>query len=231
MASNKLMQISLAVFNFLKSIRKNNNREWFEKNKSRYSEAQEDMIRFADALLSRMNGHDLIETPSGKKSLFRIYRDVRFSKEKTPYKTSWSGHFRRATSSLRGGYYYHIEPGNSYAAGGFFNPNPADLARIRQDIDFNYPDWNKVLKRKSTVFGVLGGECLKTAPVGYSADHPAIGLLRHKQFILKHHFTDKEVMGPEFLRLLNATFSDMRPFFDYMSEVLTTDNNGTPINE
>jgi uncharacterized protein (TIGR02453 family) len=223
--------IPVSVFDFLKDIGKHNNRVWFEKHKDRYTGSLDQMICFAEALLEEMNKHDLIETPSGKKSLFRIYRDVRFSKEKTPYKTSWSGRFSRSTSSLRGGYYYHIEPGNSYVSGGFFNPNPADLGRIREDIALNYPDWNKVLKSKARIFGVLEGECLKNAPSGYSINHPAIELLRHKQFILRHRFTDKEVLGPGFLTLLNNTFMQMRPYFDYMSEVLTTDSNGVPVNE
>ncbi len=225
------LNVSGEVFRFLKDLGNNNNREWFVKHKDRYTAAHEQMILFADDLLVRMNMHDRIETPSGKKSLFRIYRDVRFSKEKTPYKTSWSGRFSRSTKYLRGGYYYHLEPGNSFAAGGFFNPNPEDLTRIRQDIDFNYAEWKKVLKSKAKFFSMLEGECLKKAPSGFTTDHPAIDLLRHKQFILKHRFTDKEVLGAGFSILLSQTFKQMRPFFDYMSEVLTTDSNGAPLEE
>ncbi|HEV7232212.1 MAG TPA: DUF2461 domain-containing protein [Bacteroidia bacterium] len=218
-----------SVFTFLKDLKKNNNREWFSKHKARYTEAHENMIVFADALLSEMNRHDLIETPSGKKSLYRIYNDVRFSKDKSPYKSSWSGGFRRATKQRRGGYYFHLEAGNSYAAGGFFNPNPEDLARIRQEIAGNAKEFRAVLKSKEKVFGTLRGECLKKAPSGYSTSDPAIDLLRYKQFILKRTFTDAEVKSPAFLGLLNTTFRHMRPFFDHMSEVLTTDSNGSPL--
>ena len=94
---------------FLKKLSKNNNREWFNTHKDDYQEAQNDIIVFADALLYKMNTHDLIETPSGKKSLFRIYKDVRFSNDKTPYNGHWSGMFRRATKKLRGGYYFKIQ--------------------------------------------------------------------------------------------------------------------------
>src|SRR4249919_2829601 len=118
------MTISKSNFDFLKDLSKNNNRDWFLKNKERYDEAHQNIISFADALLTEMRKHDNIETKSGKASLFRIYRDVRFSKDKSPYKTYWGGGFKRATKKLRGGYYFQIAPGDSLAAGGFFAPNP-----------------------------------------------------------------------------------------------------------
>jgi uncharacterized protein (TIGR02453 family) len=224
-------QIDKTAFLFLKKIAANNNRDWFQEHKEDYLAAYESMIEFADALLAQMNTHDRIETASGRKSLFRIYRDVRFSKDKSPYKTCWSGHFRRATKQLRGGYYYHIEQGNSYVMGGFFGPSADDMKRIREDINLNYKDWRKVLahpKIKKT-FGKLSGEALKTAPQGFPKDHPAIDLLRHKQFILEHRFTDKEVLAADFLKKLNETMKNFRPFFNYMSEVLTTDANGVSL--
>src|ERR1700680_140840 len=98
-------------FDFLKMLSKNNNRDWFNKHKDKYIQAYQNIIIFADALLVEMNKHDKIETSSGKESLFRIYKDVRFSKDKTPYNTHWSGAFKRATKKLRGGYYFKIKPG------------------------------------------------------------------------------------------------------------------------
>jgi uncharacterized protein (TIGR02453 family) len=217
--------------NFLKTLSKNNNRDWFNKHKDKYMEAQENMIAFADALLFEMNKHDKIETPSGKKSLFRIYKDVRFSKDKTPYNSHWSGAYKRATKKLRGGYYFHIKPGNSFLAGGFWGPEPGDLKRIRQDIESNYKDWKKMLANKTLVktFGKLTGDQLSSAPRGYAKDHPAIDLLRYKQFILKHEFTDKEVCSPDFVSKANDVFKKMRPYFNFMSEVLTTDANGVSL--
>jgi uncharacterized protein (TIGR02453 family) len=105
--------------NFLKKLSQNNNRDWFNSHKERYLEAHSNIADFADALLAEMNKHDHVETPSGKKSIFRIYKDVRFAKDKTPYNTHWSGRFKRATKKLRGGYYFRIEPGNSWLFGGF----------------------------------------------------------------------------------------------------------------
>ncbi len=216
---------------FLKTLSKNNNRDWFNEHKDTYTKAHDNIVAFADALLTELNKHDNIETPSGKKSLYRIYKDVRFSKDKTPYNSHWSGGFKRATKQLRGGYYFRIQSGNSFLAGGFWGPNPNDLQRIREDIDLNYEDWQKLLADKTLTktFGKLIGEQLSSAPRGYAKDHPAIDLIRHKQFILKHPFTDKEVLSPDFMNKVNDGFKKLRPFFNYMSEVLTTDANGVSI--
>lgn len=216
---------------FLKRLSKNNNRDWFNAHKDEYTKAHENMIAFADSLLIEMNRHDKIETPSGKKSLFRIYRDVRFSKDKTPYTCRWSGRFKRATKKLRGGYYYRIEPGNSFIIGGFWGPESDDMKRIRQEIDLNYKEFKKILSGKPLLktFGKMVGEQVSSAPRGYSKDHPAIELLKHKQFLLRHNFTDDEVCSPAFAGVLSDTFKKMRPFLDYMSEVLTTDANGVSI--
>lgn len=216
---------------FLKTLAKHNDREWFSKNKQLYTTAHENIIEFAGALLAEMKKHDNIETASGKDSLFRIYRDVRFSKEKTPYNTHWNGGFKRATKKLRGGYYFHIAPGNSFVAGGFWGPEPKDLQRIRQDIDANYPDWNKLLSSKTlkATFGGMMGDKVGSAPRGYAKDHPAIDLLQYKQYILKHDFTDEEVLSADFVKKANDVFKKMRPFHDFMSEILTTDVNGVSL--
>lgn len=218
-------------FEFLKKLAKNNNREWFAKHKDEYTAAHENVIGFASELLAEMNKHDSIETASGKESLFRIYRDVRFSKDKTPYNPAWHGGFKRATKKLRGGYYFSIEPGKSFVGGGFWGPNTDDMQRIRQDIDLNFDEWNKMLANKTLVqtFGGLMGEQLSSAPRGYAKDHPAIHLLRYKQFLLKHDFTDAEVLSPDFAKTASDTFKKMRPFLNFMSEVLTTDVNGVSL--
>lgn len=216
------------VFDFLDTLKLNNNREWFNQHKKEYEHTHTQMINFAESLLGEMRKQDDIETLSGKKSLYRIYRDVRFSKEKLPYKSSWSGSFKRATGSLRGGYYYHLEPGNSFIVGGFFGPNPADLKHIRNHIDQDDSLLREVLDKESikSYFGPLLGGQVKTAPKGFPKDHPAIDLLRYKQFMLKHKFSDKEVLGNDFHKKMAEGFQRLRPFFDVMSEMLTTDLNG-----
>lgn len=226
----KAITIQQSSIGFLTQLANNNNREWFNANKPKYLDAYSNIITFADSLLEEMNKHDTIETPSGKDSVFRIYKDVRFSKDKTPYNTHFSGSFKRATKKLRGGYYFNITPGSSFIAGGFWGPNTDDMRRIRQDIDYNYTDWNKMLANKALVntFGSLAGEQLTSAPRGYAKDHPAINLLRYKQFILRHPFTDEEVLNPGFVKQVSNTFKKMRPFLNFMSDVLTTDANGVP---
>ncbi|MFM1878863.1 MAG: hypothetical protein RLZZ241_1729 [Bacteroidota bacterium] len=227
-----MVSVKAENLDFLKELEANNNREWFTEHKKRYEHNLKDIVVFADALLAKMNEHDVLETPSGKKSLFRIYRDVRFSKDKSPYKTHWSGSFRRASQLRRGGYYFHIQPGNqSFIGGGFWNPNKEDLQRIREEIAADPAEIQEILADSmfKKTFGSLQGEQLKTAPKGFDKEHPAIELLRYKQFIFGRNFTDTEVLQPDFLDWANETFKAMRPFFDYMSDVLTTDSNGMPL--
>jgi uncharacterized protein (TIGR02453 family) len=178
-----------------------------------------------------MNTHDQIETPSGKKSLYRIYNDVRFSKDKTPYSPRFAGYLKRTKPMLRGGYYLWIRPGASRIGCGFVYPNPDDLKRIRLDILHNYKDWNRLLNSKSikATFGAMDGHQVKTAPKGFPKDHAAIDLLRYKQYWFEHSFSDKEVLADDFLKNINQTFKNIRPFFDYVSEVLTTDLNGESV--
>ena len=223
--------IAKSTISFLKDLNKNNNRDWFTENKGRYSIELEKMIQLADVILSKLNIHDEIETVSGKKSLYRIYRDVRFSKDKSPYKKHWGGSFKRATKQRRGGYYFHIEPGNSFIAGGFWSPTKEDLLRIREEIASDDEELREIINSPEFIstFGELHGEQLKTAPKGFPKDHKAIDLLRYKQFIFWKPFSDKEIMSENFAVEVDNTFKAMRPFFDYFSDVLTTDINGTPL--
>jgi len=217
--------------NFLKALQQNNNREWFSSHKENYLEALAAIEIFSDGLLVDLNAHDIIETASGKRSLHRIYRDTRFSADKTPYKNNWSGHFRRATVQRRGGYYFHVEPGNSYVAGGFWAPDAKDIKRIRNGISHDPEALRAILKSKKFIenFGELKGEKVRTAPKGFDLKNEAIDLLRFKQFILVRKFTDDEILNTEFIEQAGQTFKNMRPFFDYMSGILTFDNNGQSI--
>lgn len=216
---------------FLEQLKENNERNWFNTNKSTYLKELANIEQFAGELLKLMNTHDVIETPSGKKSLHRIYRDTRFSLDKTPFKTNWSGGFKRAGKSRRGGYYFHIEPGNSFVGGGFWGPNTDDLKRIREEIAYDATRLREILNSDlfTNNFGQLEGEQLKTTPKGFDADNDAIDLLRYKQFLLRRRFSDEEVLSEDFLFKMNDGFKAMRPFFDYMSEVLSTDINGIEI--
>jgi uncharacterized protein (TIGR02453 family) len=227
----KHQAIQKSTFKFLSDLSAKNNRDWFNANKEKYLEAHQNMISFVDDLILEMNKHDVLENDSGKKSLYRIYNDVRFSKNKAPYNPRFAFGFQRASKLSRGGYYCSLKPGNSFLACGFFSPNPADLKRIREDIAVNYQDCNKILKLKSIKenLGTLTGDTVATSPRGFQTDHPAIELLRHKQFIFRHQFTDKEVLSENFVAEVNRIFKSVRPYFDYMSEMLTTNANGESI--
>ena len=140
------------TFNFLKDLKENNNRDWFQENKKRYDASHKEVYTFADALIERLNQKDVIETPSGKKSLFRIYRDVRFSKNKQPYKTNRTGSFRRAGADRRGGFYFCIEPGNTMIGGGFYAPSKEDLQLLRDQISLDAQPLRDVLNNKGFKF-------------------------------------------------------------------------------
>jgi uncharacterized protein (TIGR02453 family) len=220
--------IKKPTLEFLKKLSLNNNRDWFLAHKADYEQAKENTELFVDALIRKMSTHDHLENTSGRKSLYRIYNDVRFSKDKSPYNPRFAGYLKRSKPLLRGGYYFWIRPGGSRIGCGFTYPNPEDLKRIRQDIELNAKAWNKLLGSKNikTHFGSMHGSQVKTTPRGFDGDHPAIDLLRYKQYWFERSFSDKEVTSPDFLTSVNKTFKAIRPFFDYMSEVLTTDLNG-----
>ncbi len=226
-----MSQITKNNFKFLEDLRKNNTKPYFEKNKATYIALHEEMIAFADALLVEVKKFDEIDTPTGKKSLNRIYRDVRFSKDKTPYKTHWGGGLRRAGSDRRGGFYYHIEKGNSFVGGGFWAPDSKDLLHIRKQIDVYAKPLKKVINSKAfkDYFGSLEGDKLKTAPKGFDKENENIDLLNHKQFIVWHKFSDKEVIEKDFHKKVAKGFKNMLPFFNVMTDYLTTDLNGEKI--
>lgn len=223
--------IPKSSLDFLQELKANNNKPWFDTHKTTYLNELNHIETFAGALLQELSKTDVLETASGKKSVYRIYRDIRFSKDKTPFKSFWGGSYTRATSERRGGYYYHLEQGNSFIAGGFWGPNAADLKRVRSEFAHDPEPMQKILHSESFIrtFGTLQGEQLKTKPKGFDIDHEAIDLLRYKQFLLIKRFTDQEVLSPLFLEQALDTFKNMRPFFDYMSEILTTDINGASI--
>jgi uncharacterized protein (TIGR02453 family) len=163
--------------------------------------------------------------------MYRIYRDVRFSKDQTPYKNNFGVGYSRSKPMLRGGYYIQLEPGNSFVGGGFWGPEAKDLLRIRKEFELNTTEIEKITSDKTFIkqFGELKGDAVKTAPRGFDKSHPAIELIRKKQYVVMRTFTDKEVLSDSFQKEALQTLLAMRPFFDYMSEVLTTDLNGEPL--
>ena len=213
------------VFSFFKRLDKNNNRDWFNDNKPEFKELEKEVKQFYNQLYERINVHDEVD----KLKIFRIYRDVRFSKDKTPYKTHFGGSLHRKKPELRGGYYLHIQPNNeSFIATGFWEPQKDDLFRIRKEFEMDASEMRTIMNNKKfkSVWGDLVGDELKTAPKGFDKEHENIDLIKKKMYIFTKKFTDNEVASQEFLDTVDESFKAIRPFFDYMSEVLTTNLNG-----
>jgi uncharacterized protein (TIGR02453 family) len=218
------MQLPKDLFSFFSDLKQNNNRDWFIEHKPTFKTLETQVKNFGEQLKDQLNQHDHID----RFKLFRIYRDVRFSKDKTPYKTHFGLTWHRTKPLYRGGYYLHLSPKNNFLACGFWDPNPADLKRIRQEIDIDGEEYRAILNDKSfrSVWGELEGEVVKTAPKGYAKDHPHIDLLRFKQHIFTINYSDKEICQSDFLDRANKALQAVRPFVDYMSEMLTTNADG-----
>ena len=221
------MIIRKEIFHFLKKLKTNNNREWFNDNKSNFKLIEKEIKLFGEELKNRINEHDEIDLFK----LFRIYRDIRFSKDKTPFKTHFGLTWHRTKPMNRGGYYFHIEPNNSFLACGFWDPNPKDLYRIRREIFFDSSELKKIILKNEFlhVWGKLKGNELKTAPRNFDKSHPDISLIRKKQYIFSIKYSDQEVLNDTFIEKLNLAIKTVRPFVDYMSEILTTNENGESI--
>jgi uncharacterized protein (TIGR02453 family) len=214
------------ILKFLKNIAKNNNREWFEKNKPVYLEAKLSFEDFLEELHKEILKLD--ESLAGlnpRKLGFRIYRDVRFSKDKRPYKTNMGAGFSaHGKMEQEPGYYIHIEPGNkSFIAGGMYMPNPENLAKIRQEIDYNTPKFLKILNEKEFkkyFDGLNDWDRLKTAPKGYPKDHPHIDILKNKSFTVSHPFTDAELADKNFVKKVATVAKSIKKLNTFLAEAI-----------
>lgn len=216
--------ITKEVFQFLKDLEKNNTREWFAENKSRFKNLETGVKAFYAVVMENLKQHDEIE----KMKMFRIYRDVRFSKDKSPYKSHLAGSFTRAGARLRGGYYLHLKPGDSFIATGFWEPNKEDLLRIRKELELDAEEFRNVIndKKFNEIWNDLVGDEVKTAPKGFNKEHPNIDLIKKKQYIFVRKLSDKEVLSKDFAKLVDDSFKAVRPYLDLMSDILTTNLNG-----
>jgi uncharacterized protein (TIGR02453 family) len=210
------------TFSFLKKLEANNNRDWFEKNKPAYLNAKEEFEVFVQEIINGIAKFDKRISPDllAKDCTFRIYKDVRFSKDKTPYKNNMGANINPGgKKSLLAGYYFHLQPEGSFLAGGVYMPEPEILNAIRQEIDYNSAPLLKILKSASfkKYFKGLDEEgALKTAPKGYDKEHPLIDLLRNRHFIASHAFTNKQVLDKNSAKEIVAGFKAMYPFLEYL---------------
>ena len=224
-----MMQFEKSTLQYLKDLQKNNNRDWFSETKPKYLEAQKNAKGVFAAIHEQLQMHDEIE----KSKMMRIYRDVRFSNDKTPYKAHFANSYSRLGKELRGGYFLRIRPGESFLAGGFWEPSKEDLLRIRKEIELDASEIRSILAAKDYQ-QYFGGKFesfseLKTAPRGFDKAHKDIDLLRKKGFIASRNFTDAEVLSENFIEEVTKSYKALRPFFNLFSDLLTTNLNGESI--
>jgi uncharacterized protein (TIGR02453 family) len=222
------MTVPKEALEFFEKLEKNNDRDWFNIHKKEFKTIETKVKAVYNAVFEQLKTYDDVD----KLKMFRIYRDVRFSKNKLPYKTHFGGSFHRTKPKLRGGYYLHIQPNNeSFIATGFWEPAPADLLRIRKEFEMDDSEMRTILQDKkfNSIWGDFVGDEVKTAPKGFSKEHKAIDLIKKKQYIFVKKFTDKEILDENFLNNVNESFKAIRPYFNYMSDVLTTDLNGVSL--
>ena len=223
-----ITQVPTELFSFFKKLEKNNNREWFTEHKPEFKSLETEAKTFFNSVFENLQKHDDVD----KIKVFRIYRDVRFSKDKTPYKSHLGASFGRTKPRLRGGYYVHLAPNNeSFIATGFWDPHKDDLLRIRKELELDAQELRDIIgdKKFKEIWGNFVGDELKTAPKGFNKEHKDIDLIRKKQFIFTKKFTDKQVLASDFAKQVDSSFKAIRPYFNYMSDVLTTDLNGVSL--
>lgn len=215
------------LIQFLKELAQNNNKPWFEDRKPRFKQLDTNFKEFANLIMADLNQHDVIE----RVKAFRIYRDIRFSKDKTPFKVHRSINWIRAGAERRGGYIMRIKPNESLVGVGFFGPEKEDLLRIRKELEVDAKELRSIINDRTfkNCWGNLRGEQLKTAPRNFDKNHPDMDLIKFKSFYFMKSFTDEEVMSADFLNNVNDYFKIARPFLNYMTEVLTTNLNGESI--
>src|SRR4051812_8973583 len=208
---------------FLKKISKNNNKDWFDKNKERYLSSKDNVAEVIDLLLKEICSFDKrYGGLTSKDCLFRIYRDVRFSKDKRPYKNNLGASINiGGKKAVNAGYYLHIEPGKSFIAGGIWMPPGDVVKKIRQEIDYNGKQFHKIIDNKDfkKYFGSLDEEYkLKTTPKGYDKDHSDIEYLRLTSFLVWHNYTDKVIQSKSFVKELSKATKLMKPFLNFLNE-------------
>jgi uncharacterized protein (TIGR02453 family) len=209
------------TLHFLRDLVQNNNREWFQANRSRYDAAKSELCGVVERVLTGMSAFEPLANTAVKDCIFRINRDIRFSKDKAPYKSNFA--FAIGPGGRHSGridYYVHIQPGNqSFLGAGMWQPTPANLAKFRQEVDYNADELKRIIEDDEfrAYFPEASGERMKTTPKGYTADHPEIDLLRRKELFFMHRYTDKEVLKADFADELVRGCQILKPYCDFLN--------------
>lgn len=220
--------IQPSTIKFLKDLRKNNNRPWFDLNRKKYEDAKADFASFIQAVIDLHGKKDpSIKNLMAKECMFRINRDIRFSKDKSPYKTNFGASInkggRKAWNSA--GYYFHLEPGGAFTGGGIYMPDPDTLKKVRQEIDYNLSAFKKIVdsKKFKAVYGGLDnseGFLLSRVPKGYEADNPAAEYLRLKSYIAMERITDTDMASKNLVKKTVAAFEALQPLIQFINSCL-----------
>lgn len=213
--------VNSSTIEFLEDLAANNNREWFHENKKRYASAKADLEDMVASLLKEIATVQDLGNTQPKDCIFRINRDIRFSKDKSPYKQWFSAAIGLGgRHSGKVDYYIHLQPGNeTFLGAGMWSPTPSQLAKYRQEVDYNSDELKKIIHRPDfrEFFPEIHGETMKTSPKGYSKDHAEIELLRRKQLFFSHRFSDKEVVSENFVATIMKGVVLIKPFCDFLN--------------
>jgi len=217
--------IQKSTFKFLKSLKRNNNREWFNKNKHLYEDAKKDFEIFVDELIHRISDFDpTVMGLQAKQCTFRIYKDIRFSKDKTPYKTNMGASINEGGRKMPiPGYYFHLQPGECFLAGGLYLPSPEKLLAVRKAIASGKGELRRILNSRGfKKYWGLWENKLKTAPKGFPKDHPDVELLKYKSFIVFHEISDELALSPKIFDYSIKAFKTLKPLIDFLNDALST---------
>jgi uncharacterized protein (TIGR02453 family) len=215
-----------ATIKFLKDLKKNNNKPWFDENRKPYEAAKTDFYALVDQVIA---GTAKFDEPIGnlkaKDCTFRVNRDIRFSKDKTPYKSNMGASISRGGKKAdEAGYYFHFEPGRSFAGGGFYMPEASVLAKIRQEIDYNFDEWKSIINNKTfkKYFpkGPEVSDTLSRPPKGYDENNPAIHYLKLKSFFVSTPFDDTTLSEKTLAKEIVKSFEAMKPLIDFLNKAV-----------
>jgi len=212
--------IKKETLQFLKDIKKNNDRDWFTKNKDKYVAASENFLEFVQSVIDSVAKFDKsVASIEPKDCVFRIYRDTRFAKDKSPYKTFFGAHLMGKNNCGIAGYYFHFEPGNSFLAGGVHTSEPAQLKAIREEISENGKEFLKIINDKTFKENFkIEGEKLQNAPKGFDKEDAMGEYMKYKELMIHHHVEDKEILSEGFVDYAAKIFRAMVPFNTFINE-------------
>lgn len=217
--------IEQTTIQFLKGLHKNNNREWFLANKVKYEAAKNNFLAFVETTLNEIQKFDNnLNELTAKQCVFRINRDVRFSKNKDPYKNNFGASFSKGAKKINAaGYYFHLEPGNSFIGGGLWMPEAPDLQKIRQEIDYCYKEFSGIINNNkfANTFGSLSEEAkLTRPPKGYDIDNPAIEFLKLKSFTAIVPIKDAEILDKRIIKKSTDIFKTLYPLVHFLNRAI-----------